>query len=92
LEKKHFAMLLAAILIVAIPFYIYNGKGAEYFDGSDDKASQFIESTGYTPWISSIWEPPNSEIESLFFALQAAIGALIIGYFLGYYKGKRKIQ
>ena len=92
MEKKHFAMLLAALLIVAIPFYIYNGKGAEYFGGSDDKASQVIESTGYTPWISSIWKPPNSEMESLLFALQAAIGALIIGYFFGYYKGKRKIQ
>jgi cobalt/nickel transport protein len=91
-EKKHMVMLLAAFIIIAIPFYIYNGKGEEYFSGSDDKASQIIETTGYTPWISSIWEPPSSEVESLLFALQAAIGALIIGYFLGYFTGRRKIQ
>jgi cobalt/nickel transport protein len=92
MEKKHVIMLLIALLIVAIPFFLYNGKGEGYFSGSDDKASLAIEETGYHPWFSSIWEPPSSEIESLLFALQAAIGALIIGYFLGYYTGKRKIQ
>ena len=92
MEKKHIIMLLIALLIVSIPLFIYNGKDKGYFTGSDDKASLAIEETGYHPWFSSIWEPPSSEIESLLFALQAAIGALIIGYFLGYYTGKRKIQ
>ena len=90
MEKKHLGMLLVALLIVAIPFFIYSGKGSE-FSGSDDKASQVIEQTGYQPWFSSIWKPTGN-MESLLFALQAAIGALIIGYFLGYYNGKRKIQ
>jgi cobalt/nickel transport protein len=92
LERKHIIMVLIALLIVTIPFVLYNGKGQQYFSGSDDKGTQAIEETGYTPWVSSIWKPPNSEMESLLFALQAAIGALIIGYFLGYYTGKRKIQ
>ena len=35
-------------------------------------------------------EPPSGEIESLLFALQAAIGAVIIGYFFGYWRGKGK--
>ena len=42
------------------------------------------------PWFSSIWEPPSGEIESLLFALQAAIGAIIIGYFFGYWRGQGK--
>ena len=29
------------------------------------------------------WEPPSGEIESLLFALQAAIGAGFIGYYVG---------
>ncbi|MBZ2165785.1 energy-coupling factor ABC transporter substrate-binding protein [Methanobacterium spitsbergense] len=91
MEKRHVIMLLIALLIVAIPFFLYNGKGEGYFSGSDDKGSLAIEETGYHPWFSSIWEP-SSEMEILLFALQAAIGALIIGYFLGYYTGKRKIQ
>ena len=45
--------------------------------------------TGYEPWFNSIWEPPSGEIESLLFALQAAIGAIIIGYFLGYWRGQK---
>jgi cobalt/nickel transport protein len=91
MEKKHVIMLFIALLIVAIPFFLYSGKGDGYFSGSDDKGSLAIEETGYHPWFSSIWKP-SSEMESLLFALQAAIGALIIGYFLGYYTGKRKIQ
>lgn len=83
-------MLIMAVLIVTIPFIIYNGKGDENFGGSDDKASQVLEQSGYTPWIKSLWTPPSPEMESLLFAVQAAIGALIIGYFLGYYNGKRK--
>lgn len=35
-------------------------------------------------------EPPSGEIESLLFALQAAIGALIIGYAFGYWRGQSK--
>ena len=57
MEKKHVIMLLIALLIVAIPFFLYSGKGESYFSGSDDKASLAIEETGYHPWFSSIWEP-----------------------------------
>jgi cobalt/nickel transport protein len=94
MEKKHVAMILAALIILAVPLLIFNGKGEgkSYFGGSDDQASQTVEATGYTPWLTSLWEPPSSEIESLLFSLQAAIGALIIGYFLGYYSGKRKTK
>ncbi|HSO25818.1 MAG TPA: energy-coupling factor ABC transporter substrate-binding protein, partial [Methanobacteriaceae archaeon] len=56
-------------------------------DGAAEKA---IEETGYQPWFNSIWEPPSGEIESLLFALQAAIGAIVIGYVLGYYHGQAK--
>lgn len=87
-------MLIAVVVIVAIPFFLYQGKGEEqgYFGGADDQASQAIEQTGYQPWFSSLWTPPSGEVESLFFALQAAVGALIVGYFLGYYRGKQKAK
>ena len=87
MEKRHIIMLLIAILIVIIPFFLYTDKGD--FSGSDDNGKLAIEATGYTPWFSPIWEP-TSEMESLLFALQAAIGSLIIGYIIGYYNGKIK--
>lgn len=58
--------------------------------GADDAASEIIENTGYEPWFSPIWEPPSGEIESLLFALQAAIGAGIIGYIAGLYRGRQE--
>jgi len=87
MEKKHIILLLIAILIVIIPFFLYSDKGD--FSGSDDNGKVAIEETGYKPWFSPIWEP-SSGMENLLFALQAAIGALIIGYIIGYYNGKRK--
>jgi len=99
-EKKPIILLALVIIIVAFPLAIYNSKGESlgYFTGSDDQGPAYITSTGYVPWFHSIWTPPSPEIESFLFAVQAAIGAIIIGFILGYYKGqsserkKRKIS
>ena len=92
MEKKHVLMLLAVVIIFAIPFFLYMGQGEEQgtFAGADASAGPVILETGYQPWFNPIWEPPSGEIETLFFALQAAIGAIIIGYFIGYYTGLAK--
>lgn len=62
--------------------------------GADGEAENVIAAINpdYEPWDPGLptFEPPSGEIESLLFALQAAIGALVIGYFFGYYKGKNK--
>jgi len=89
-NKKHVILMCLVALIVIIPFVIYSGMGEDegYFGGADSSAGPVIEETGYQPWFNSIWEPPSGEIESLLFALQAAIGAIIIGFILGYYKGQ----
>ena len=88
MKKSTSIILLAVVIILFIaPLVMYN-EG--YFGGADDQAGEAIEETGYEPWFSSIWEPPSGEIESLLFALQAAIGALIIGYAFGYWRGQSK--
>lgn len=92
--KTSTLIILSVIVIILFvaPLVIYQGYGEDegYFGGSDDQAGDIIEQTGYKPWFSSIWEPPSGEIESLLFALQAAIGALIIGYAFGYWRGQTK--
>lgn len=87
LFKKNVVLAVLVIIIAAAPLLFL--KSAE-FGGSDDKAEQAISEVNndYRPWFSSIWKPPSSEVESLLFALQSAIGAGIIGYYFGYHKGK----
>lgn len=91
-NKRAILLLSLVVVIVVFPLAFYNGKGEDqgYFGGTDDQGPEYIESTGYTPWFHSIWEPPSGEIESLLFAVQAAIGAIIIGFVFGYYTGQSK--
>ena len=89
-RKLEFIVFIILLIFVAQFIYISSTFHAEY-GGADDKPAGVIEQiTGgtYKPITEPIWEPPSAEIESLLFALQAAIGAGIIGYFLGYYRAK----
>jgi cobalt/nickel transport protein len=86
METKHLLLLICLIALFIIPYILL--PEAEY-SGADSEVEELILETGYEPWFESIWEPPSGEIESLLFAIQAAIGAIIIGYFIGLEKGKR---
>ena len=85
--KKNMFLLAIVILLAIIPLFIQ--KGSE-FSGADGQAETAITeiNQNYQPWFQSIWEPPGGETESLLFALQAAIGAGVIGYFIGFTRGK----
>ena len=86
MKAKYYAILIVAVVVLfAAPLILF--PSAE-FGGSDSGAEQAISDQGYEPWFKPIWEPPSSEIETLLFSLQAAIGALIIGYFIGNERGK----
>jgi cobalt/nickel transport protein len=86
---------LAIILIFVAAFVYISSTGNYEWGGADDQPADVINDLthgSYHPWFHSIWEPPSAEIESLLFALQAAFGAIIIGYFLGYYRGLAKAK
>lgn len=61
------------------------------FTGTDQVAQEQIlhNQPQYQPWLKPIWSPPGTEIESLLFALQAALGTGLVAYTLGYYNGKK---
>ena len=85
----HYILLVSIMIgIFVVPLIIL--PNAEFGGADGGGAEEAISDTGYEPWFTPIWEPPSGEIESLLFALQAAIGAMIIGYFVGYERGKRK--
>ena len=87
MKYENWILLILVIILLVAPFVIYSGLGEDqgYFGGADDQGSDAVSETGYQPWFSSLWEPPSGEIESLLFAVQAAIGAIIIGYAFGYF-------
>jgi cobalt/nickel transport protein len=77
------------VAFAALFLYEQNAQTQAKWEGSDDQGSAAIEATGYTPWIQPLWTPPSTEVESLLFSIQSGLGAFVIGYFFGFYRGKR---
>ena len=86
---KNVFLMLIVILLAVVPLFIQ--RNAE-FAGADGQAEEVISeiSPNYEPWFHAIWEPPSGEIESLLFSLQAAIGAIVIGYVIGFGNARKK--
>lgn len=88
MKKSTVIWLIIVVLALAIiPLVLH--QDAE-FGGADGEAEGVIEEIdpNYEPWFEPIYEPASGEIESALFALQAAIGASIIGYYFGKRKGQ----
>jgi len=92
--KRHQNLLLmiAVVLLSALPLWLVStpapdgdGKVAELFTGADDKARNLVSEIApdYLPWFKPLLEPASNEIASLLFALQAAVGAGFLGFYLG---------
>ena len=84
-------VVVIILIFTGLFLYVSSNTDAE-FGGADGEAEGVIaELTGgtYEPIADPLWEPPSGEIESLLFGLQIALGAIIIGYFFGYYRGNR---
>ena len=84
-------LILIALVIGLAIGPLFMAKNAE-FAGADVRAQNAITEIdkNYEPWFSPIFEPKSGEVETFFFALQAAIGAGIVGYGLGYLRGRKK--
>lgn len=86
MKKKNNNVLLSIICIILVVGSLYIGTMKHgKFEGADDQIEGVITQmdANYKPWFKHIWEPPSGEIESLLFAVQAAIGAGFIGYYIG---------
>ena len=85
-KGKNSLLLLAVALLTALPLWLYQPEeGEEAFAGADNKAQAQITQIApdYQPWFKPLLEPASGEIASLLFALQAALGAGVLGYWLG---------
>lgn len=87
-------IITLAVIGAFIALFAYTSlTGVHEWGGADDQPEGVIQKLtggGFKPWFQNVWTPPSHEIESLLFALQAAVGSLVIGFFLGYYRGSAK--
>jgi cobalt/nickel transport protein len=86
---QNIVFLALAVALAIAPFLIKSGVE---FAGTDNLARQAILQLrpDYAPWIKSLWEPPGSDVESLLFTLQAALGAGFVGYYFGSRRNRKK--
>lgn len=97
MSKKRFpwVSVLCAVGIVvlfAVSFSL-GGKsvseGEEGFAGTDSVVVDIMDEQGAKPWFQPVFEPDSGELESGLFALQAAVGAGIVGFALGNLRGRK---
>ncbi|MGN7134527.1 energy-coupling factor ABC transporter substrate-binding protein [Rhodococcoides corynebacterioides] len=90
------ALVAAIVAIVGIALAIDSGRTVEgdRFVGSDTAATERIEADhpDYQPWFESVFAPSSGEVESGLFALQAALGGIVLGYVIATLKARRAVE
>lgn len=84
--RQNWLLVGAVVALAVIPLIFVRGE----YGGADGQAQKAITEIqpSYEPWFNHFFEPASGEIESLLFASQAAMGAGVIGYVIGLYKGR----
>ena len=89
-------LTIIAIVVFSVLF-LYSGSNryGEKFVGTDTAGSYAIAELSGTPLenfqpLIPQWEPPSGEIESCLFALQAAVGGILVGGVFGFWMGSQK--
>jgi len=91
MKRTNLMLLLLAFLVTLSPLLSPLPKALEQpFAGADAQAEALIVAANpdYQRWFEPLWEPPSGEIETLLFALQAALGSGLLGYYLGLRRGQ----
>ena len=86
---KNTLLMLVVVILTIIPLWVC--QGAE-FGGADGEAEGIIYELApdYEPIFEPLLEPASGEIESMLFALQAAIGSGVVCYCIGYLMARKK--
>lgn len=92
MKCRSWVLWLAIVVLTVAPLALVRTQPAQpgsaqtgAFRGADEQAQAAIGTLApqYQPWFTPILEPASAEIASLLFALQAALGAGVIGFWLG---------
>ena len=95
MEKKKIVtiLILIALCAVILVFPLLTIHDSE-FGGADGAAEEVIAAVDpdYEPWAESLIALPGGETETLLFCLQAALGAVVIGFGFGYLVARKKYR
>ncbi|NJL49773.1 MAG: energy-coupling factor ABC transporter substrate-binding protein [Leptolyngbyaceae cyanobacterium SM2_5_2] len=85
-RPHNWLLVIAVIALAVLPLAFVRGE----YGGADGQAQHAVAEIrpDYQPWFNHLFTPASGEIESLLFASQAALGAGVIGYVIGLYKGR----
>lgn len=90
------ALVAGIVAIVGLALVLDSSRtgGDERFVGTDTAATTQIEQDNpdYEPWFQPFFAPSSGEIESGLFALQAAVGGIVLGYTVGALRGRRRAE
>lgn len=75
------AELMALALLFAFIGFINSYVGPGAGDRATESIAFLTNNIAYPPWIDPLWQP-TPEIQALLFGLQAAIGCVMLAYFL----------
>jgi cobalt/nickel transport protein len=84
--QGNWLLVLAVVALSALPVLVVRGE----FSSADGQGMDAISEIqpSYRPWFNAVVALPSGEVESLLFSSQAALGAGVIGYVIGLYKGR----
>ena len=91
MNRTNMILLTLVVLLTVIPLLLPMEEHLdEPFASADGQAEAAIREAypNYEPWFTPFWKPPSGEIESLLFSLQAALGAGLLGYYIGLRRGQ----
>lgn len=85
------ALALGVLALLVLPLVLRSGgSGDAAFEGTDAQAVRLAEDSGREAWFEPVLSPASAEVESGLFAIQAAIGALVLGYVFGRLHERRR--
>ena len=90
MKKQDAILLVLVVLLLFVPLVMHP---AADFKGADDQTTAMIGTVrpGYEAWVSPFFEP-SEDMEPWLFGLQAGIGAGVVCYILGYFRGLTQTQ
>lgn len=95
MKRSNFILLALVLLLLILPLILPLPSDLKVpFSGTDNQSQAMIVAAhpDYQPWFEPLWKPPSSEIEGLLFALQAALGSGLLGYYLGLRRGQSQAR